>query len=155
MQVNKLLPVFMVFLLTSCGTVNEDKRVKINSSNPGGLISITCEDFYNLVITENSNAILLLEAEGCSKCVEASTQCDAYARKNKCNIYTINILEADANQYQYLYDATRYVNDAYGLPSYGSTIDLPLCMVFAYKGVVIEFNDNFVTNLDSYVVVNS
>ena len=155
MKINKLISCGMALLLVSCGTQTEDKRVKIDYVSPGSLIETTCEEFYNLVITDNKNAILLIEAEGCSKCVEAATQCDAYARKNKCNIYTINILEASESQYQYLYDATRYTNDAYGLPKYGSNLDLPLCMIFAYKGVVIEFNDNFVSNFDSYVVVNS
>lgn len=142
-----------IFLLLSCAPTVDNRVILARSTTSGGLKETNGRDIYTKAIEEEQNIVVLLGIENCISCEGAKEQCDAYGRLKICDIYYVNLTTIDEEQYNYLKEATNYVNAYYGLPLFGEELSLPKCYIFAYKGVVIAFSDDYVVKLDTYVKV--
>jgi hypothetical protein len=138
--------------MASCSP-SVDTRISIPRSKSSGLKDIDASLVYDKAITNKENIIVLLGIDNCSDCTYAKEQCNSYARLKEIDIFYLNFSNMVDGDYNKIYQASRYANEAYSLPEVEEEILLPLCYIFSLQGVISAFSDNFVSKLDTYIKV--
>lgn len=149
----KLSKIFVLFLTTICLTSCNPKpfkKVIFNYTANPQLLKISGKELYNLAITSTKSLAVFYSVEGCAGCNALKEQMKAYAKKESCNIYYVDMTTIQKEDYNYVVDASVYANSYHEFPAYGQTLTLPFMDIYAYQGIVWRFNDQFIDYLLKY-----
>jgi len=144
---NKIIPLFILFLLTACNSYQGPYFYVVKDENPQYILWGTVSEMSQKV-DELSNLVFVVGTSTCNHCENLEITLTEYLKKRDYSIYHINydISILSEEDYNALLGITNGGDQAF-LPAYGEIFFVPIMFVIENKVAVYSIEDNFTKTL--------